>query len=332
MKAKNMLRYSRQLMIPEIGFQGQLSLLNSKVLVVGAGGLGCPALLYLAAAGIGTIGIADFDQVELSNLQRQILFSQADIGKNKTESAALKLLSLNSDIEINKLSYVISKDNALEIVGEYDVVIDASDNFLTRYILNDACYFKKVPLIYGSLFRLEGQVSVFNLNEHSPCYRCLYPSPPPGNMIPNCSEGGALGSVAGLIGSVQATECVKVLLKKGNHLSGKVMHVNLLDLDISFLSVNKSTSCLICSQRNTPELLNDAWYAFEGPSQICTRIKYISSKELIVAIKNNPNEVTLINVKEAWENVDFPTQLKEISMPLSIMENNPESIIEHIST
>jgi molybdopterin/thiamine biosynthesis adenylyltransferase len=331
MEPPNMLRYSRQLMIPEIGFQGQLSLLNSKVLVIGTGGLGSPVLLYLAAAGIGTIGIADFDRVDLSNLQRQILFSQADIGKSKTETAAAKLLSLNSDIKINALSYSISKDNVLDTISGYDIVVDASDNFLTRYILNDACYLKKIPLIYGSLFRLEGQISVFNLNEHAPCYRCLYPSPPPGNMIPTCSEGGALGSIAGLIGSIQATECVKILLKKGTPLSGKVMHINLFDLDVSFLSVQKSPSCLICNQQEIPEILSDAWYEFEGLSQICTRIKQISSKELIEVVKNSPNTVRLINVKEVWENVETLSGLEEISMPLSIIEDYPESLIAHLA-
>jgi molybdopterin/thiamine biosynthesis adenylyltransferase/rhodanese-related sulfurtransferase len=331
MMPQNMARYSRQLIIPEIGLQGQLELLNSKVLVVGAGGLGCPVLLYLAAAGIGRIGIADFDRVDLTNLQRQILYSETDVGKSKVECAASKLLAMNSDVKIDSLPFSITKENVLSIVGDYDVVLDASDSFITRYVLNDACYIKRIPLIYGSLFRLEGQVSVFNLNEDAPCYRCLYASPPPANMIPNCSEGGALGAVAGIIGSIQAAECVKVLLNKGNLLSGKMMHINLLDLDFSFLSIHKSPSCRVCSLQKTMEDLDPAWYEFDGFKHICTRIKHITGKQLMDALKTNSEEITLINVKETWENIAIYTQFNELSIPLSTVEADLESVVGLIS-
>ncbi len=185
MKMENIARYSRQLIIPEIGWEGQLKLFHAKVLVVGAGGLGCPCLIYLAAAGIGTLGVMDHDNIDLSNLQRQILFSENDLGKNKVGCAASRLSSINSKMKINEISTALSIENALTIVKDYDVVIDASDNFITRYVLSDACFLTKKPLIYGSLFRLEGQISVFNLDERPPCYRCLYPSPPPKSIIPN---------------------------------------------------------------------------------------------------------------------------------------------------
>jgi adenylyltransferase/sulfurtransferase len=331
MNIDNIARYSRQLMIPEVGLNGQMKLLDAKVLVVGTGGLGCPVLLYLAAAGIGTIGIADFDTVDLSNLQRQILFSEKDIGKSKADSAALKILSINSDIQVKKISTSLSVANALDIVGDYDVVIDASDNFQTRYVLNDACFIQKVPLVYGSLFRLEGQVSVFNLNRHSPCYRCLYPTPPPRLMIPGCSEGGALGSVAGIIGSIQATECIKIILGKGSLLSEKMINVNLLDLDFSLLAVRKSPSCIICTRPDKYHNLDPTWYEFEELKNICTKVKNISNQELVVALKNNRSELTLINVKEVWENIQIAPKAKEISIPLSIIEKDLQSVIGQLS-
>lgn len=221
------MRYSRHISLEEVGESGQQKLLDSKVLMIGAGGLGCPALQYLAGAGIGTIGIMDGDTVDESNLQRQILFSTSDIGTKKVLAAKARLEGLNPEIAINAYAENLTQENALKIISDYDLVIDGTDNFATRYLVNDACVKLNKPFIYGAIHKFEGQLSVFNLND-GPTYRCLFPDPPQSDQIPNCAEVGVLGVLPGIVGTLQATEAIKIILGIGEPLSGKLKMVNLL--------------------------------------------------------------------------------------------------------
>lgn len=245
-------RYSRNILLPEIGGAGQQKLLKSKVFCVGLGGLGSPIALYLAAAGIGTIGIADSDNVDISNLQRQVLHFTDDIGKPKTSSAYEKLKKLNPEINIIEYSESINKRNIRRIIRGYDIVLDGSDNFSTRYLVNDACYFEKKTLVSGAILRFEGQISVFKPHDGSPCYRCLYPEIPPAGMIPTCQEAGILGSVAGIVGSIQAVETIKEVLNIGKGLVGKLLVIDAFNMEISRLNIQKYSACLLCG--SNPEI------------------------------------------------------------------------------
>lgn len=245
-------RYSRNILIPEIGGEGQKKLLAAKVFCVGAGGLGSPVSLYLTAAGVGTIGIADSDNVDVSNLQRQVIHSTDDIGKTKTSSAKLRLNKLNPEVNIIEYSELISKDNIREIIKNYDIVIDGSDNFATRYIVNDACFFEKKPLVSGAILRFEGQVSLFRPHQGGPCYRCLFPDIPPDGMIPNCQEAGIIGAVAGIVGSIQSIEAIKEILGIGDNLDGRLLVINSLSMEINELKISKLQDCPLCS--STPSI------------------------------------------------------------------------------
>src|SRR3989338_4574036 len=240
-------RYARHLALPEVGIAGQEKIKNGKVLVVGAGGLGSPALMYLAAAGIGTIGIVDFDDVDESNLQRQIIHSTKEIGSKKTESAKIAISSINPNIKVEIYNEKLTSKNALEIIKKYDIVIDGSDNFPTRYLLNDACVLLKKPLVYGSIFRFEGHASVFNF-EGGPCYRCLFPNPPPKNAVPSCAEAGVLGLLPGVIGTIQATEALKIILGIGENLSGRFLAYDALSMNFKILNMGKNKNCPICGE------------------------------------------------------------------------------------
>ncbi|MFB6097914.1 MAG: ThiF family adenylyltransferase, partial [Salinibacter sp.] len=231
-------RYSRHLTLPEFGREGQETLKNSSVLLVGAGGLGSPAATYLAAAGVGRIGLVDFDTVEASNLQRQILYGTNDVGRPKLDAAAERLEDLNPHVEIERHELRLTSDNALNIVDDYDVVADGTDNFPTRYLVNDACVMTGTPNVYASIFRFEGQVSVF-ATEDGPCYRCLYEEPPPPGLVPSCAEGGVLGILPGFIGTLQATEVIKLLADVGEPLIGRLLMVDALNMD--FRTVNVPT-------------------------------------------------------------------------------------------
>ncbi len=230
------IRYNRHLILPEIGENGQRKLKQAKVLVIGAGGLGCPVLQYLAAAGVGTLGLIDFDKVDESNLQRQILYTPEDIGQYKAAVAKRKLEQQNPYITLNAYTLLLNKDNALEIVSLYDLVIDGSDNFSTRYLVNDACVYLNKPLVFGSIFKFEGQLSVFNY-KGGPTYRCLYPEPPAAGEMPNCSETGVLGVLPGICGSLQANEAIKIICGTGEVLSGKLMLFNALENSFSFFDI-----------------------------------------------------------------------------------------------
>ncbi|MBI3160933.1 MAG: molybdopterin-synthase adenylyltransferase MoeB, partial [Chloroflexi bacterium] len=229
------LRYSRHLLMPEVGLQGQLKLKNSSALVIGTGGLGSPVALYLAAAGIGRIGLVDYDTVDSSNLQRQVIHGTSTVGKLKVDSARDRLMDLNPDIQIDVYNEPYTSENAFRIAKDYDVIIDGTDNFPTRYLTNDVCVMLGKPNVYGSIFRFDGQVSVFYAKE-GPCYRCLFPEPPPPGLVPSCAEGGVLGVLPGTVGTLQATEAIKVLLGIGEPLIGKLLLYNALDMSFDFVT------------------------------------------------------------------------------------------------
>jgi sulfur-carrier protein adenylyltransferase/sulfurtransferase len=249
-------RYSRHLILPEVGMEGQQKLKAARVLCVGTGGLGSPLAFYLAAAGIGTLGLVDFDVVDASNLQRQIIHSTKDVGRKKLDSAGEKLLALNPALNLVKHEVMLSSANALEILRGYDIVADGTDNFPTRYLVNDACVLLGKPNVYGSVFRFEGQASVFATRE-GPCYRCLYPEPPPPGMVPNCAEGGVLGILPGLVGIIQATEVIKLILGKGDSLAGRLLLVDALAMRFRELKLRKNPACPVCGEHPTVTELID---------------------------------------------------------------------------
>ena len=250
-------RYSRHLILPEVGLEGQQKLKAAKVLCVGTGGLGAPLTFYLAAAGVGTIGLVDFDVVDESNLQRQIIHSTADVGRPKIDSAADKLKALNPHVKIVKHETMLTSANALEIIKDYDIVADGTDNFPTRYLVNDACVLSgNKPNAYASIFRFEGQASVF-ATEEGPCYRCLYPEPPPPGLVPSCAEGGVLGILPGLLGVIQATEVIKLILGKGDPLIGRLVLVDSLNMKFRELKLRKNPDCPVCGTHPTVTKLID---------------------------------------------------------------------------
>ena len=256
------LRYSRHLLLPEVGIEGQRKLKAARVLLVGAGGLGSPAALYLAASGVGRLGLAEFDTVDVTNLQRQILHGTADIGRPKLDSARDRLQDLNPHVSIEPVADRLTSRNALEVLGRYDVVVDGSDNFPTRYLVNDACVLLGKPLVYGSIFRFEGQVSVFDA-ARGPCYRCLYSEPPPPGLVPSCAEGGVLGVLPGIIGSLQALEAIKLILGAGESLVGRLVLFDALRLRFRELGLRKDPECPVCGPRPTVTSLID-YEAFCG--------------------------------------------------------------------
>lgn len=244
-------RYSRHIILPEVGGRGQAKLLKSKVFVLGAGGLGSPALLYLAAAGVGTIGMADGDCVDMSNLQRQVIHNTSTVGKPKVHSAKESIEKLNPDVKVEALHGRLTEENIREIIREYDVVLDGSDNFPTRFLMNDAAFFENKPLISGSMFRFDGQVSIFNPNKGFPCYRCLYPEPPPKGLVPSCQEAGVLGALAGVIGVLQAVEAVKMVLGIGDTLEGHLLIFDALKMTFRKVRVRKDPECALCGENAT---------------------------------------------------------------------------------
>src|SRR5262245_33895499 len=250
------LRYSRHLIMPEVGMEGQQKLKAARVLCIGAGGLGSPLALYLAAAGVGTLGIVDFDVVDYTNLQRQIIHSTEDVGRKKLESATASLKAINPFVEVVPFDTRLSSTNALEIFRDFDVIADGTDNFPTRYLVNDACVLTGKPNVYGSIFRFEGQASVF-ATEDGPCYRCLYPEPPPPGLVPSCAEGGVLGILPGLVGVMQATEVIKLILGKGEPLIGRLLLIDALGMKFRELKLRKNPDCPACGKHPTVTQLID---------------------------------------------------------------------------
>lgn len=258
-------RYSRHLIMPEVGMQGQKKLKRASVLCVGAGGLGSPLAFYLTAAGVGRIGIVDFDVVDFSNLQRQILHTTNDVGRPKLESAKEKLNALNPNVQVELHEERLSSENALGLFEKYDMVVDGTDNFPTRYLVNDACVLTGKPNVYGSIFRFEGQASVFATAE-GPCYRCLYPSPPPPGLVPSCAEGGVLGILPGLVGLVQATEAIKLILEKGTSLAGRLLLFDALGMSFRELKLKKDPNCPVCGENaSIKELIDYEQFCGIGP-------------------------------------------------------------------
>lgn len=298
-------RYSRHLIMPEVGIKGQEKLSSSSVLCIGAGGLGSPLALYLAAAGVGRLGIVDFDVVDFSNLQRQIIHGESKIGKLKVESAKERIKEINSDVEVETYNVRLTSENALDILKNYDVIVDGTDNFATRYLVNDACVLLGKPNVYGSIFRFEGQVSVFDA-KRGPCYRCLYPEPPPPGMVPSCAEGGVLGILPGIIGTLQAAEAIKLILGKGNPLIGKLLFIDEMEMKIKELKLRKDPNCPICGENPTIKELID-YEEFcglgRGEEQVASDGSdlEITVDEFYEILKNKRNNVVILDVREPGE-------------------------------
>ncbi len=294
-------RYSRHLILPEVGLAGQKKIKATSVLCIGAGGLGSPIAMYLAAAGVGKIGIVDFDTVDYSNLQRQILHTDADVGRSKAESAKETINGINPNCKVELYNTRISSENALDLIRPYDIVVDGTDNFPTRYLTNDACVLLKKPNVYGSIFRFEGQASVFAPHLGGPCYRCLYPEPPPPGMVPSCAEGGVLGVLPGIIGCIQTNEILKLALGKGTPLISRLLLFNALDMKFRELKLRRDPQCPICGDHPT--------------------IKELIDYEVFCGIEpependGNPDEVTVQDMKKALDDPALGIQVLDVREP-----------------
>jgi sulfur-carrier protein adenylyltransferase/sulfurtransferase len=305
-------RYSRHLIIPDVGMAGQRRLKNAKVLCVGAGGLGSPALMYLAAAGVGTLGVIDFDVVDESNLQRQIIHGQSDVGRPKAESAAASIREINPLIEVIVHNEPLSNDNVMDIFAGYDLIVDGTDNFATRYLVNDAAVLLGKPYVWGSIYRFDGQASVF-WAEHGPCYRCLYPEPPPPGMVPSCAEGGVLGVLCASIGSIQVNEAIKLITGIGDSLVGRLMIYDALEMSYRQVKVKKDPECPLCGKNPTiTELLDDyeafcgvvsdeATEAAQGSTITATELKEMLDRgdDIFLVDVREPNEYEIVSIPGA---------------------------------
>ena len=296
-------RYSRHLIIPDVAMAGQQRLMNAKVLCVGAGGLGSPALMYLAAAGVGTIGIVEFDTVDESNLQRQIIHGQSDIGKSKAQSAKEKISEINPYVQVITHEVRLDNSNVKEIFSQYDIIVDGTDNFATRYLVNDACVLLKKPYVWGSIYRFDGQASVF-WAEYGPCYRCLYPEPPPPGMVPSCAEGGVLGVLCATIGSIQTTEAIKVITGVGEPMIGSLMIYDALEMSFRKIKVRKDPNCPLCGDNPSQSDLLPDYDAFCGvlsdAAEVAVKDSTISVTELASKIDANEG-FYLVDVREPSE-------------------------------
>jgi len=311
-------RYSRHLILPEVGSEGQKKLLESKVFVLGAGGLGSPSLYYLAAAGVGTIGLADGDVVDMTNLQRQIIHSNDRVGVKKTDSAKQAINELNPDINVITYDCRLTAENAREIIRDYDVVLDGSDNFPTRFLMNDASFFEAKPLVSGAMFRFDGQVSVFSGRDNEPCYRCLYGEPPPPGLAPSCNEAGILGALAGVIGVMQAVETVKILLGIGKPLIGKLLTYDALDASFTKLDVKKDPACALCGENATIKEL--VMYEETCELRAPAGIPLMKVKELHGRIESGDPPV-LLDIRETGELSSHLGHLDNIiHIPLGLLE------------
>jgi molybdopterin/thiamine biosynthesis adenylyltransferase/rhodanese-related sulfurtransferase len=301
LSSDEILRYSRHLILPEVALEGQQRLKASRVLLIGAGGLGSPLALYLAAAGVGTIGLVDFDVVDVTNLQRQIVHGSKDVGRPKLESARDRLKDLNPHVHVEGFETRLTSENALEIVRDFDIVIDGTDNFATRYLTNDACVILGKPNVYGSIYRFEGQSSVF-ATEEGPCYRCLYPEPPPPGLVPSCAEGGVLGVLPGLVGTIQATEGIKLLLGIGEPLIGRLLLIDALTMQFRTMRLRKNPNCPACGTREIRELIDyDQFCGIGGdPLQDPNGIPELTPAELATK-QQRKDDFDLIDVREPHE-------------------------------
>jgi adenylyltransferase/sulfurtransferase len=300
---QEVMRYSRHLIMPEVGMEGQLKIKQAKVLCIGTGGLGAPLGLYLAAAGVGRIGLVDFDVVDSTNLQRQVLFGTSDVGRPKTEAAADRLRNLNPEIQIDTFETHLASANALELFKDYDIIVDGTDNFPTRYLVNDACVITGKPNVYGSIFRFEGQITVFGY-PGGPCYRCLYPEPPPPGLVPSCAEGGVLGVLPGIVGTIQAAETLKLIIGKGEPLIGRLLLLDALAMKFRELKLRKNSECPVCGEHPTQTKLID--YAEfcgvrgeEGPTTV-TNVPEITPQELKTRLDRG-DDLYVLDVREPHE-------------------------------
>jgi sulfur-carrier protein adenylyltransferase/sulfurtransferase len=295
-------RYSRHLILPEVGLAGQKKICSSSVVCIGAGGLGSPIAMYLAAAGIGKIGLVDFDTVDFSNLQRQIIHGTTDVGRPKTESARETIQRINPHVTVVVHETRLTSENALDIIGAYDIVVDGTDNFPTRYLTNDACVLLKKANAYGSIFRFEGQASVFAPHLGGPCYRCLYPEPPPPGMVPSCAEGGVLGVLPGIVGTIQATEILKLALGKGSSLIGRLLLFNALDMKFRELKLRRDPECPLCGEHPTITRLVDY-------EQFCGIVPEPATPEA------HPDEVTVQELKRALDQPNLGIRVIDVREP-----------------
>ena len=295
-------RYSRHLNLPEVGLEGQKKICSASVLCIGAGGLGSPVAMYLAAAGLGKLGIVDFDSVDVSNLQRQILHGTADVGRPKTQSARDTLHRLNPKVQVVLHDTRLTSDNARDILRPYDIVVDGTDNFPTRYLANDACVLLRKPNVYGSIFRFEGQASLFAPHLGGPCYRCLYPEPPPPGTVPSCAEGGVLGVLPGIIGLIQATETLKLILGQGTSLLNRLLLFNALEMQFRELKLRRDPHCLLCGDHPTITGLID-YHTFCGVAPSSTPAAL------------HPDEVTVHDLKKALDNPQLGIQVLDVREP-----------------
>jgi adenylyltransferase/sulfurtransferase len=328
---EEILRYSRHLLLPEVGVEGQARLKHARVLLVGAGGLGSPAALYLAAAGVGTLGIVEFDAVDLTNLQRQILHGTSQVGRSKLDSAGARLRDLNPEVRVEPFATRLTSTNAREVLEGFDLVVDGSDNFPTRYLVNDACVLLNKPLVYGSIFRFEGQVSVFDA-ARGPCYRCLYSEPPPPGLVPSCAEGGVLGVLPGVIGSLQALEALKLVLCVGEPLIGRLVLFDALRLRFRELELRKDPDCPVCGARPTITELID-YEAFCGVgAHAPADVAEITATELR-EILDQGQPVQLLDVREPHEHqiVSLPASrlipLRELPSRLAELDPRAELVV-----
>jgi adenylyltransferase/sulfurtransferase len=297
-----LLRYSRHLILPDVALDGQQRIKAARVLLVGAGGLGSPAALYLAAAGVGTIGLVDFDVVDISNLQRQVLHGTSAVGRPKLESARARINDLNPNVNVETHETRLTSENALEILARYDVIVDGTDNFATRYLVNDACVLLGKPNVYGSIFRFDGQASVFCATD-GPCYRCLFPTPPPPGLVPSCAEGGVLGVLPGLIGTIQATETLKLILGVGDALIGRLLLVDAMGMNFRTVRVRRDPSCAACGTREIRQLIDYDEYCGTSPTTTratMARVPEMTPRELADAIARG-DDVQLLDVREPYE-------------------------------
>lgn len=322
---KEIARYSRHLLLPEIGTKGQEKLKNARVLVIGAGGLGCPVLLYLAAAGVGKIGLVDNDVVDVTNLQRQILFDVADIGKSKAESAKAKLQKQNPLVAIDAFNTKLRVENALSIFHKYDIVVDGTDNFATRYLINDTCYLSNKILVSGSLFRFQGQLSVFNFPVgEGPTYRCLFPSPPSAEQSPNCTATGVIGTLPGIIGTMMANEVIKIITGAGEVLSGKLLVADMLTMNFQTIEFEKKPESVNAMPANEDEFIKMNYEFFCNGNMENNSIKEIAATELLDLIATN-EAIRILDVREPDEQPIVPA-LNDLKIPFGNLEEEISQI------
>jgi sulfur-carrier protein adenylyltransferase/sulfurtransferase len=296
---EELVRYSRHILLPQVGEAGQRALKKSRVLLVGAGGLGSPVALYLAAAGVGTLGIVEFDTVDLSNLQRQILHGSAGIGTPKLDSARDRLQDINPNVSIEAYETRLTSENALDIARDYDLIVDGTDNFATRYLVNDTSVLLGIPNVYGSVYRFEGQASVFGAR-NGPCYRCLFRDPPPPDLVPSCAEGGVLGVVPGLVGTIQATETIKLILGLGETLVGKLLTIDAMTMSFRTLSIQRDPECPACGTHEITELIDYDEFCAGGTAHVSTGVQEIQPSQLAKRLAKG-EDLEIIDVREPYE-------------------------------